>query len=187
MNRHHDPYFIPLEPEQPLDTPESISDGFQSRTFQGPGMATKPLRFVRSAFYGLLTLLLIFVLWQTTELGLFLYQLHWSLALLFSVFFLALAVIVVKAIVEFFLYQRDFRQITELREQAVQFQAQRMAAPKHHWLPQLRKLYQGKPQQVPLEQVLSEMPDYSDDREVLSHLDVHFFRRIILKSWRVGT
>ncbi|USE39849.1 TIGR01620 family protein [Endozoicomonas sp. SCSIO W0465] len=73
---------------------------------------------------------------------------------------------------------RDFRQITELREQAVRFHDQRTAVLKHHWLPQLRKLYQGKPQQVLLEQVLSEMPDYSDDREVLSHLDVHFFQKL---------
>ena len=125
MSRPHDPYFIPLEPEQSLETPESISGGFQDRVLQGPELAAKPLRFIRSACYGLLTLLLILVLWQTAELGLFLYQLHWSLALLFSGLVLALAAIVVKAVAEFFLYQRDFQQITELQAQAAQFRDQR--------------------------------------------------------------
>ncbi|WP_066013948.1 TIGR01620 family protein [Endozoicomonas atrinae] len=178
MSRHHDPYFIPLEPEQPLDTPDSISDGFQDRVLTGPELVAKPVRFLKSALYGLLALLLILVLWQTVELGLFLYQLHWSLALLFSVLFLALAVIAVKAVVEFFLYQRDFKHITELQEQAVQFRDQRTAVLKKHWLGQLSKLYQGKPQQVLLEQVLSEMPDYADDSELLSYLDSHFFQKL---------
>ena len=178
MSRHHDPYFIPLESEQSLDTPDSISDGFQDRVLTGPELAAKPVRFLKSAFYGLLTLLMILVLWQTVELGLFLYQLHWSLALLFSVLFLVLAVIVVKAVVEFFLYQRDFKHITELQEQAAQFRDQRTTVLKKHWLGRLRKLYQDKPQQVLLEQVLSEMPDYADDSELLSYLDSHFFQKL---------
>ncbi|WP_257294375.1 YcjF family protein [Endozoicomonas sp. YOMI1] len=178
MSRPHDPYFIPLEPEQSLDTPESISDGFQDRVLQGPELVAKPLRFIRSACYGLLTLLLILVLWQTGELGFFLYQLHWSLALLFSLLVLALAVIVVKAVVEFFLYQRDFRQITGLQAQAAQFRDQRTATLTNHWPGQLSKLYQGKPQQMLLEQVLSEMPDYSDDSELLAYLDSHFFQTL---------
>ncbi|WP_257266132.1 TIGR01620 family protein [Endozoicomonas sp. ONNA2] len=178
MSRTHDPYFIPLEPEQSLDTPESISDGFQERVLQGSELAAKPLRFLRSAGYGLLTLLLLLVLWQTAGLGLFLYQLHWSLALLFCALFLVLAVIVVKAVVEFFLYQRDFRQISGLQAQAAQFRDQRTTALKKHWLGQLSKLYQGKPQQVLLAQVLSEMPDYSDDSELLAYLDRHFFQTL---------
>lgn len=178
MSRHHDPYFIPLEPEQPLGTPESISNGFQDRALQGPELAAKPLRFLRSAFYGLLTLLLIVVLWQTVELGLFLYKLHWSLALLFFVLFLSLVVIVVKAVVEFFLYQQDFRQISKLQEQAAQFRDQRTTVLKSHWPGQLSKLYQGKPQQVLLEQVLSEVPDYSDDSELLAYMDRHFFQKL---------
>ncbi|WBA81607.1 YcjF family protein [Endozoicomonas sp. GU-1] len=178
MTRHHDPYFIPLEPEQLLETPESISDGFRDPVLQGPELAAKPLRFIRSACYGLLTLLLILVLWQTVELGLFLYQLHWSLALVFALLFLALTVTVVKAVVEFFLYQRDFRQITELQAQAAQFRDQRTTVLASQWTGQLSKLYQGKTQQMLLEQVWSEMPDYSDDSELLVYLDSHFFQTL---------
>lgn len=178
MSRHHDPYFIPLKPEQLLDMPEAISDGFRDRIQEESELTVKPLRFLRSAFYALLTLLLILVLWQTVELGLFLYQLHWLLALLFVSLFLTLVVIVVRAVVEFFLYQRDFRHITELREEAVQFRDQRTITLKAHWLGRLRQLYQGKPQQVLLEQVLSEMPDYADDSEILPYLDVCFFQKL---------
>lgn len=178
MSRQHDPYFIPLETEKTLDTPESISGGFQEQLLTAPELATKPLRFLGKAFSGLLLLVLVLVLWQTAELGLFLYQLHWSLALLFSVLLLVLAAIVGKAAVEFFLYQRDFRSIVDLQEQAMQFRDQRTTTLKTHWVSRLKKLYQEKPQQVMLEQALAMMPDYSDDSEMLAHLDAHFFRKL---------
>ncbi|MFK0571306.1 TIGR01620 family protein [Endozoicomonas sp.] len=178
MSKHHDPYFIPLETEKTLDTPDSISGGFQEPLLTGPELATKPLRFLGKAFSGLLILVLVLVLWKTAELGLFLYQLHWSLAWLFSALLLVLTVIVGKAVAEFFLYQRDFSSIADLQEQATQCRDQRATTLKTQWLSQLNKLYHGKPQQVMLEQALAVMPDYSDDREMLSHLDAHFFQKL---------
>lgn len=178
MSRQQDPYFIPLEKGEALDTPESISDGFQAHVLNGPELAAKPVRFLRTAGYGLLTLLLILVLWQAVELGLFLYQWHRWLALLFSTLLLVLAVMVTRSVVEFFLYRQDFRHIAELQDQAKQCRDQRSAVLKNRWLVQLEKLYQGKPQQMLLEQALAAMPDYSDDSEILTHLDVHFFQKL---------
>lgn len=178
MSRHHDPYFIPLETEKTLDTPDSIVGDVQEQLLTGPELAIKPLRFLGKAFSGLLLLVLVLVCWQTAGLGLFLYQLHWSLALLFSAVLLVLTVVVGKALVEFFLYQRDFRKIAELQEQANQFRDQRATTLKAQWVSQLQKLYHGKPQQAMLEQSLSVMPDYSDDSEVLTHLDAHFLQKL---------
>ncbi len=178
MSRHHDPYFIPLATEKTLDTPDSISGDFQEQLLAGTELTTKPLRFLGKAFAGLLILVLVLVLWQTAELGFFLYQLHWSLVLIFAALLLVLTVVVGKALVEFFLYQRDFRKIAELQEQAVQFRDQRATTLKTQWVSQLQTLYYGKPQQAMLEQSLAVMPDYSDDSEVLTHLDAHFFQKL---------
>ncbi len=178
MSRHHDPYFIPLATEKTLDTPDSISGDFQEQLLAGTELTTKPLRFLGKAFAGLLILVLVLVLWQTAELGFFLYQLHWSLVLIFAALLLVLTVVVGKALVEFFLYQRDFRKIAELQEQAVQFRDQRATTLKTQWVSQLQTLYHGKPQQAMLEQSLAVMPDYSDDSEVLAHLDAHFFQKL---------
>lgn len=178
MSRHHDPYFIPLATEKTLDTPDSISGDFQEPLLAGTELTTKPLRFLGKAFAGLLILVLVLVLWQTAELGFFLYQLHWSLVLIFAALLLVLTIVVGKALVEFFLYQRDFSKIAELQEQAVQFRDQRATTLKTQWVSQLQTLYHGKPQQAMLEQSLAVMPDYSDDSEVLTHLDAHFFRKL---------
>lgn len=178
MSDQNDPYFIPLTPEQPLDTPNTISDGLSERFLNEPELAAKPLRFLGKAMYALFALVSSLVLWQTVQLALFLHQQHWALAAVFTVMLLLVVVTVVRAAMEFFLYQRDFRRIGELQEQARQCRDQRTAILKKQWLEQLRALYQDKPQQVLLEQALANVPDYSDDRELLNHLDHHFIHQL---------
>lgn len=178
MSDQNDPYFIPLTPQQPLDTPKSISDGLQERFLNEPELAAKPLRFLGKAMYALFALISSLVLWQTVQLALFLHQQHWALAAVFAVMLLLVVVTVVRAAMEFFLYQRDFRRIGKLQEQARHCRDQRTAILKDQWLEQLRALYQDKPQQVLLEQALANAPDYSDDRELLAHLDNHFIHQL---------
>lgn len=178
MSDQNDPYFIPLTPEQPLDTPKSITDSLHERFLNEPELAAKPLRFLTKAIYALFALVSSLVLWQTVQLALFLYQQHWVLAVVFAVLLLVVMVTVVRAAVEFFLYQRDFHRIGELQEQARQCRDQRTAILKNRWLGQLRALYQDKPQQVLLEQALANVPDYNDDRELLAHLDTHFVHQL---------
>ena len=178
MNKQNDPYFIPLTPEQPLDTPGSISDGLQEQFLNGPALAIKPLHFLGKAFSALFALIIVLVLWQAVQLGLFLYQLYWGLAAAFAVLLLVLTITVVRATMEFFLYRRDFHCIAELQEQARHSREQHTAILRKQWLAQLRELYQDKPQQVLLEQALASAPDYSDDRELLAHLDTCFVQQL---------
>ncbi len=178
MSKQNDPYFIPMTPERPLDTPKSISDGLHEQFLNQPELAIKPLRFLTRALTAVLALFTSLVLWQTAQLGLLLYQKHWTLALAFAVLLLILAITVIRAAMEFFLYRRDFHHIAELQEQARPCRDQRTSMLKKQWLAQLRELYRGKPQQVLLEQALTSAPDYSDDRELLAHLDNHFVQQL---------
>ena len=178
MSDEKDPYFIPMPTESILEKPDSISETLPEQIDDFPALAARSMRLVKRVVVGVLTLILVLSTWQSIELIQFLNQFHWSLAAIAGVLLGVLGIFTGKAVVEFFLYQRDFKTIETLQDVSRQIQTQRSQQLKQVWTAGLHKLYQDKPQQVLLEQALATMPDYSDDREMLVHLDHHLFQKL---------
>ncbi|OED45588.1 TIGR01620 family protein [Endozoicomonas sp. (ex Bugula neritina AB1)] len=171
-----DDYFIPLDDSAALDIPESVTGDESNQLFNDPSLALKPIRFIRRATSGLFSLLMVFVVWQSIQFFQFLYASHWVLAAVFSALICVLLMIVGKAILSFSRYQQDFRDINELQKAAETMQSTRSSGQGNKWLTQLKALYRGKPHQDKLEKALASLPDYSDDSEMMTHLDQHLFQ-----------
>ncbi len=177
VNRQ-DEYFIPLDDNETLDIPESVSGEDTSQLINDPSLALKPVRFLAPALSGLAALLMILVIWQTVQLFQFLYASHWLLATLFSVILLALFSIVGKTVLDFFQYQKDFREVERLQWSAQSMLESRSTGKSKSWVSRLKILFKGKPQQNRLDQALASLPDYSDDSETIKHLDQHVFQSL---------
>ncbi|WP_299734493.1 TIGR01620 family protein [uncultured Endozoicomonas sp.] len=178
MSEEKDPWFIPISTESPIETPDSISATLPEPIEVFPELATRSLRLLKRAVMGVLALVVVLVTWQSIELVQFLYSFHWFPAVLALALLFILSIVTGKAVIEFFLYQRDFKNIAKLQDVSEQVRTQRSQRLKTAWSAELQKLYQNKPQQVVLEQALATMPDYNDDREMLAHLDNHFFQKL---------
>lgn len=173
-----DPYFTPLDTQAPLNIPDSISDGVHDEILDSPALALKPLHFLGKAITGLIALVLLLTLWQTVEFYRLLLDTHWMLAAVFTALLVFLSGMIGKAALEFFRYQRDFREVVWLQKQAEALQQSHSSEHSTQWLGSLRQLYQGKPQEPMLEQALTTLADYSDDSEMLHHIDSHLLNKL---------
>lgn len=173
-----DDYFIPLSDQERLDIPESVTGEDDGQLINDPSLTLKPFRFLSRAALGLFALMMVFVVWQSIQFFEFLYASHWSLAAGFSALIFVLLSMVGRAVLGFFRYQQDFRDIDALQQAAATMQETRSTGKGKSWLIQLKKLYRGKPHQDKLDQALSSLPDYSDDSEMISHLDQHLFEKL---------
>ena len=173
-----DDYFIPLDEQETLDLPESVTGENSNPLLNDPSLILKPVQFISRAVTGLFALLMVFVVWQSVQFFEFLYASHWSLAAVFSVLLFTLLGVVGKATLDFFRYQKDFREIIQLQASADTMLSTRSTGQGKHWLSRLQKLYRGKPHQDKLTHVLAKLPDYSDDSEIIQHLDQHLLQTL---------
>ena len=173
-----DQYFIPLPDDNSQEIPESVSSDDAQTVSMNPSLALKPLRFLRRTVTGLLSLLLVLIAWQSIELLLLLSEIHWLLGAVFVVILLVLSGLAGRAFLEVFRYRKDFRDIEGLRESAEAMRQIRSTGQGKAWLQRLQKLYRGKPQQEPLGQALTSLPDYADDAETIQHIDSHLLQEL---------
>ena len=171
-----DDYFIPLDHNDPLDCPDSVTGDDQQDLSNHPSLSLKPVRFLQRTLWGIGALLTLFTVWQSISFFTFLLNSHWLLAAFFSVLCLGLLGMIGKTALDFFRYQQDFRDIDQLQTSAEALTHERTVQQGKLWLKQLKALYQGKPQQEILEQALTTLPDYVDDSEIMLHLDRHLFQ-----------
>ncbi|WP_062267078.1 TIGR01620 family protein [Endozoicomonas arenosclerae] len=173
-----DDYFIPLDQEIKLETPDALSEERDLPLLSDPSLSLKPLRFISRAAKGVLALVAILATWQTVEFFHFLYQSHWSLAAIFGVLVAGLIAVLGKAGWEYFGYQKEFKGVDHLQSAAEGIYQSRSSGKAKGWLSRLRQLYQNKPHQNLLDQSLSNLPDYADDAETLKHVDQHLLTRL---------
>lgn len=175
---HKDDYFIPLNHEETLDIPETLSGDKEPSVLSDPSLALKPMRFISRAAKGVFALIMVFVVWQSIEFFRFLNDSHWILASIFAVLVLGLLGIVGNAALEFFRYQKDFKEVDQLQAAADGFRKAHSTGQGKHWISRLQSLYQGKPHQELLDKALSSLPDYADDSEIIQHIDSHLFQKL---------
>jgi len=167
--------------------PESISAGEvlpNVADYTSIKLEALPLRGLKYFTVAILLALLVYAGVEIRATFIQAMQLHWTLAAVFG----CLISIVIGAGL-YLLWQLlgshgDEQQIEELRGLAADISLQHNCGAAIGLFEKLDTLYHNKPQNIHWQRCKKSMPDYSDDREVLSHIDRLFLCKLDVEAQR---
>ncbi len=179
--------FIPEQEDALNEVPEAITSGERLphvSEYSGIRLDALPLRGLKSFLYGAASLLMVFVAWETVIVFNSALDVHWALASTF------LALIIVVTGLGFRLlwrYMGDRENLDVLA--SIQKQASRLSniddfGSAKGFVHELKTFYSGKPQSVYLQQCIEALPDYSNDREVIDHIERVFLQPLDKEALR---
>ncbi|WP_250657843.1 TIGR01620 family protein [Alkalimarinus coralli] len=166
--------FIPNEQEALNDVPEAITDGERLphvSEYSGLSIEAIPLKGVKSFVYGIGLLMLVLMGFEVYSVFNRAMDIHWSVAVAFS---LMITLVLSLGGRLLWRYMRDHESLAMLEEiQQVSLRLSEVNDVGHagKYVKQLQAFYDNKPQFVYLQQSIEKLPDYSNDREVVDHLN----------------
>ncbi len=169
---------IPV-PEGPQTTPDSRPGGQQTTPPIGepiiklPPLPVKGIRPLAYAILGLLVIYLGFELYSTT---ISLWEIHWAVGSIFLAIVAAVLVLGITAATSYLRGSDSLRELESIRNLAARIGYSKDKGQASLLVQELQTFYAGKPQSGLLEDAIKKLPDYSDDSEVLIHMERHFFQ-----------
>jgi len=185
--KKNDKYFTPVKATEPLELPESFRE--ESMLLDESELASFSLAPQRNPYLKpliklTLICLIIYGGWQMMEFVDQLAQTHWFLGLLASAVFIVLLLTLLKTLQTFYSHQRELKNVFQFQKKVEQIKQLKSYGDTKKLLQDLKNLYQGKPQELLLEQAIREMPDYSNDVEIINHLSQGFFSQLDQQAFR---
>ena len=189
--------FTPERDEVLTEVPEAITAGERLPNipaYAGIHLEALPIKGLKTFLYGFAALLSVLLGWEIVTVLLQALEVHWLLALSFVVLIVVVGALGFRSL---WSYLYDPNKLEVL--QALQNHASRLAEGQDfgdakHFVAELNTFYSNKPQAVYFQQCLEQLADYSNDREVIGHIDRVFLqpfdkealRRISIHSMQNG-
>lgn len=171
--------FIPNENEQLDQVPESITAGESLPNvpeYASIRLTALPLKGLKSFLYSLGILLALLFGWEIYTVVKSALEIHW----LAAAFFLALVSVVsllgLRSLWSYFRDQQNYQQLASIQAQALILSTTNDIAKGKDLVQLIADFYEDKPQAVYLKRTIDNLPDYSNDREVVAHIDQAFLQ-----------
>jgi len=179
--------FIPEQEDALNEVPEAITAGESLphvSEYSGISLEALPLKGLRSFLYGCASLLMVFMAWEVLAVFNSALDVHWTLASAF----LALVVLVTGLGFRLLWRYMGDRENLEALE-SIQKQASRLSdiddfGRAKEFINELKAFYTDKPQGVYFQKCIEQLPDYSNDREVIEHIDRVFLQPLDKEALR---
>lgn len=171
--------FIPSETEQLDQVPESITAGERLPNvpeYASIRLTALPLKGLKSFLYGLGILLTLLFGWEIYTVVKSALEIHWLAAAFFLALVLVVSVLGIRALWNYFRDQENYEQLATIRAQAEKLSTRHDIAQGKALVLELNEFYREKPQAVYLKRAVDSLPDYSNDREVVTHIDQSFLQ-----------
>jgi len=193
----HGKTFSPAEDATLNTTPESITAGERLPHFDdysGIRLEALPLKGLKTFIYSLGVLLLVLLSWDLYRVFMSALAVHWLVATGFIALVGFVTGLGLRAGLQCFNDRDNQAALDAVRQQAERLSQGQDYGKAKKWLEDLQAFYTGKPQGVYLQRCLDSLPDYSNDREVVEHLERVFIdpldqealRRVSLFSVQTG-
>ena len=179
--------FIPKKEEILNEVPEAITEKERLphvSEYSGINLEVLPLRGLKSFLYSFASLLMVFTAWEVLTIVKRALEIHWLLASAF----LALVVVVTGlgfSVLWRYMSDRENLEALEL----IQKQASSLSdvddfGRAKEFLNELKIFYADKPQDVYLQKCIEQLPNYSNDREVIDHIERVFLQPLDKEALR---
>lgn len=190
--------FIPAKDEQLSAAPETITAGErlpQISEYSGIQLEKLPIKGLKTFFRVAAVLLLVLLGWDIYDVFRSALAIHWLAA---SAFILLILLVAVQGGRLLWFYTQDRENLAALND--IQHEAQRLISANDFgdarpFMQKLQTFYAQKPQAVFYQRCIDQLPDYSNDREIIEHiervfvrpLDQEALRRVSAFSLQTGT
>ncbi|RTE67749.1 DUF697 domain-containing protein [Amphritea opalescens] len=179
--------FIPDNEERLSAAPETITAGERLprvSEYSGIQLETLPIKGLKNFFKLLAVLVAVIIGWDIYDVFQSALAIHWSVA---SAFVLLISLVGGMGVRLLWRYLGDRENLEALDE--IQRDAERLAAANdfgdaQQFIKKLQTFYADKPQAIFYQRCVDQLPDYSNDREVIEHIERVFIQPLDQEALR---
>lgn len=179
--------FIPGEAETLNEVPESITAGERLphvSEYSGIKLEALPFKGMKSFIYSVAALLLILLAWEVFSTINSLLEVHWLLASAFAGFVTIVMFMALRVVWDFFRGRESVEALEALQKKSQHLSNVNDLGSAKQLISEFNVFYLNKPQNLYFQRCLDQLPDYSNDREVVEHIERVFFRELDKEALR---
>lgn len=179
--------FTPDEADVLNGAPESITAGKRLPNvseYAGISLEALPLKGMRSFLYGFGLLLITLLAWEVFSVTKGLLETHWILACAFGVLVLLLAMMALRVLWCFLADRENIEALESIQHKSQHLSDVNDLGGAKQLIQEFNVFYLNKPQNVYFQDCLKQLPDYSNDREVVEHIERVFLRPLDKEALR---
>lgn len=179
--------FTPNEAEALNEVPEAITSGERLphiSEYSGIALEAIPIKGIKSLFYGLGVLLLILVGWEVYSVFKSALEAHWIIASSFILLLVLISSLGIRVLRSYLRDQENIGKLDGIQKQARRLREAHDIGNAQSFINVLKDFYSNKPQDVYFQRCLEKLPDYSNDREVIDHIERVFLQPLDKEAMR---
>ncbi|MDX2321021.1 MAG: TIGR01620 family protein [Moritella sp.] len=155
--------------------PASITaDDVVDDAYRGLTLEALPIKGLKSFVIGVASIFGVMSLWQIYTIFQSALALHWIAASGFAGLIIIVAVLALRSLFSFMSDKENMAALQGIQDKAEQLKATHDVGQAKGLIAKLTTFYKGKPQATLLAKSLKSMPDYSNDKEAMVHLEQVF-------------
>ncbi|SQD77178.1 TIGR01620 family protein [Moritella yayanosii] len=155
--------------------PVSITaDDTVDETYSGLTLEALPIKGLKSFVIGIASLFGVMSLWQIYTIFQSVLALHWIAAAGFAGLIVIVAMLALRSVFSFMSDKENMAALQGIQDKAEQLKATNDVGQAQGFIVKLTAFYKGKPQAPLLAKCIKSLPDYSNDKEAMVHLEQVF-------------
>lgn len=190
--------FIPNQTEILNEVPEAITAGERLphvSEYSGMSLEAIPVKGLKSFLYGAGLLFIVLVVWEIVTVFKSALAIHWLIASSFLLLVVLVTGLGFRALRNFLRDKDNCGALKNIQQQAQRLSETHDMGNAKVFVQELHTFYADKPQRLHFQRSIEKLADYSNDREVIDHIDRTFLqpldqealRRISSFSLQTGT
>lgn len=166
--------FVPNKEEALDEVPEAITAGESLphvSEYSGISLDAIPVKGLKSFLYGFAALLIVLLGWEVVTVLKSALEFHWLLASSFALLLVLVSGLALRVLRSYMRDQENLGALETIQKQARRLSDVHDIGNAKAFVNDLKRFYSDKPQLVYLQRCIDKLPDYSNDREVIDHID----------------
>lgn len=135
-----------------------------------------PLKGLKLFFYSALALVIVLSAFEIIRVFTYALSIHIIVAYAFGALLSLVALFGLRVVYRYLKDKENLAQLTNIQDQAERLLEGNDFGQAQGFINELSNFYKNKPQQEHFQHCIKELPDYSNDREAINHIDNHFLK-----------
>lgn len=179
--------FIPNQDEALQEVPEAITAGESLphiSEYSGISLEALPVKGLKSFLYGFGVLVTVLISWEVVAVLKSALEIHWLLAGSFALLLVLVSGLALRALRSYLSDQESLESLGNMQKKSSRLKGVHDVGNGSVFINELKQFYIDKPQFVYLQRCVDTLPDYSNDREVIAHIDRAFLQPLDKEALR---
>lgn len=165
------------------DTPQSVPQSIVANErlpnvsqFSSFKLESLPIKGLKMFFYAALALIIVLSGFEIIRAFQYALSIHWLAAYLFGALLIVVATLGLRLVYRYLIDAENLSKLGKIQDQAEILIEGNDFGQAKEFIKSLNVFYKQKPQEEHFERCINDMPDYSNDREAIKHIDTVFLK-----------